>query len=215
MNKSLLIGVLIGLGLAGIAGAISLLGNAEDISSFEDCAAANNRIAESYPRQCFTEDGRVFVEDLENNQPQVNAADRRSLDIALPRSPKSAQQFAYTELVSRQTSRDDVARYVVEEIILGPTEDEKSDGFFTPIEFNGDSNCGGEDFTLEINESSAVAKLQFCRPLNTPGPGDDIRIQSSIVRSLSLLPEIASVIILDHTGNCFADLSGSNACLKN
>lgn len=36
------------------------------ISSFETCAAAGNPIAESYPPQCRTRDGRSFTEDVGN-----------------------------------------------------------------------------------------------------------------------------------------------------
>ena len=34
------------------------------VNSFEDCAAAGNPVMESYPRQCRTEDGRHFVEEI-------------------------------------------------------------------------------------------------------------------------------------------------------
>lgn len=34
------------------------------IMNFEECAAAGNPVMESYPRQCLTEDGRHFVEDI-------------------------------------------------------------------------------------------------------------------------------------------------------
>jgi hypothetical protein len=34
------------------------------IDSFEDCVAAGNAIMESYPRQCRTRDGRLFVEEI-------------------------------------------------------------------------------------------------------------------------------------------------------
>jgi len=34
------------------------------INSFEDCVAAGNPIMESYPRQCRTEDGKHFVEEI-------------------------------------------------------------------------------------------------------------------------------------------------------
>lgn len=34
------------------------------ISNFEECAAAGNPVMESYPRQCRTEDGRLFVEEI-------------------------------------------------------------------------------------------------------------------------------------------------------
>ncbi len=34
------------------------------ISSFEECVAAGNRVAESYPRQCTTATGEHFVEEI-------------------------------------------------------------------------------------------------------------------------------------------------------
>ena len=35
------------------------------VSTFEECAAAGNPVMESYPRQCRSEDGRLFVEEIE------------------------------------------------------------------------------------------------------------------------------------------------------
>lgn len=34
------------------------------ITNFEECAAAGNAVMESYPRQCRSKDGRLFVEEL-------------------------------------------------------------------------------------------------------------------------------------------------------
>ena len=34
------------------------------VSSFEDCVAAGNPVMESYPRQCRSADGQLFVEDV-------------------------------------------------------------------------------------------------------------------------------------------------------
>lgn len=36
------------------------------ISSFDECVAAGNPIAESYPPKCFTEDGQSFTQDIGN-----------------------------------------------------------------------------------------------------------------------------------------------------
>ena len=36
-----------------------------NIESFEECAAAGNPVMESYPRQCRTEDGKHFVEEVD------------------------------------------------------------------------------------------------------------------------------------------------------
>lgn len=34
------------------------------VANFEECAAGGNPVMESYPRQCRTADGRIFVEDV-------------------------------------------------------------------------------------------------------------------------------------------------------
>ena len=36
------------------------------IGNFEDCAAADNPVAESYPRQCRSAGGKTFIEDIGN-----------------------------------------------------------------------------------------------------------------------------------------------------
>jgi hypothetical protein len=44
----------------------------EQISSFEECAAAGYPIMESFPRQCRTSDGQYFVEEINEQNLQVN-----------------------------------------------------------------------------------------------------------------------------------------------
>lgn len=39
-------------------------GTKKEIKNFEDCAAAGGKIRESYPRQCQTPEGSVFIEEL-------------------------------------------------------------------------------------------------------------------------------------------------------
>ncbi len=43
---------------------------ARAIKNFEECAAAGYPVGESYPRQCWTPDGKHFVEELNDTQPQ-------------------------------------------------------------------------------------------------------------------------------------------------
>ena len=38
---------------------------AAQITSFEECVAAGNPVMESYPRQCRTDDGTLFVEQVQ------------------------------------------------------------------------------------------------------------------------------------------------------
>ncbi|UCD03475.1 MAG: hypothetical protein JSV63_04185 [Candidatus Aenigmatarchaeota archaeon] len=40
-------------------------GIADAVTSFEECAAAGNPVMESYPRQCRTPDGTLFVEEID------------------------------------------------------------------------------------------------------------------------------------------------------
>lgn len=42
----------------------------EVIASFEECAAAGNPIMESYPRQCRTAEGQLFVEEIGTQNPE-------------------------------------------------------------------------------------------------------------------------------------------------
>jgi hypothetical protein len=41
---------------------------APNISSFEECVAAGNPVMESYPEQCRTEDGTLFVRDIADTE---------------------------------------------------------------------------------------------------------------------------------------------------
>ncbi|HUT21980.1 MAG TPA: DUF333 domain-containing protein [Candidatus Bipolaricaulota bacterium] len=43
------------------------------ISDFDECADAGYAIMESYPRQCRTEDGRLFVEEINEDDNNLNA----------------------------------------------------------------------------------------------------------------------------------------------
>lgn len=55
--------------IIGIGGLVYFLGMKDQaataaITNFEECAAAGNPIMESNPRQCRTEDGRTFTEEV-------------------------------------------------------------------------------------------------------------------------------------------------------
>jgi hypothetical protein len=75
MQKSLSLSVIAATILAllmGIAIWFAFKSAPEDfsrITSFEECAAAGNPVMESYPRQCRSQDGQLFVEDISNENP--------------------------------------------------------------------------------------------------------------------------------------------------
>ncbi len=47
-----------------VAPTISVPAFEKTISTFEECVAARNIVRESFPRQCVTADGRVFIEGM-------------------------------------------------------------------------------------------------------------------------------------------------------
>ncbi|MBD1931065.1 GerMN domain-containing protein [Funiculus sociatus] len=135
----------------------------------------------------------------------------KKVKVFFPKNIRTSQDFTYVEPVLRTTSSASVAQFAIEQLIAGPTSQEKARGLSDPIEFKGTSNCG-KDFTLSI--TNGTAKLKFCKSVISGGTGDDARQKSSINNTLKQFPTINSVIILDRNGNCLSDQSGENTCLK-
>ena len=51
------------------------------IDSFQDCVDAGNPVMESYPRQCRTQDGRVFVENVSDEGVHQCTPDEKQADV--------------------------------------------------------------------------------------------------------------------------------------
>lgn len=139
----------------------------------------------------------------------ITAARSQQVRVFFPKNSRA--DLGYVEPVLRQTSSSRVAQFALEQVITGPSNSEKRQGFVAPISFRGASNCGG-DFTLAIN--SGVARVQFCRLVRSAGVGDDARILSSVTTTLRQFPSVRSVVVLDQSGNCLGDMSGENRCLR-
>ena len=129
--------------------------------------------------------------------------------------------------VDRTSPSTNVATFAVEQIVAGPTQDEKNQGLFSQLHdsITGPSNCagqnavGGSDFLLTLNKKGTVdeqgtATLQFCREITSPGGGSDDRIKAEVTATLTQFPTIQKVVILSKNGSCFGDESGLNICLK-
>ena len=144
--------------------------------------------------------------------PAVSApapATLKKIQVFFPK--RDSQDFTYVEPVLRTTSSQGLAQFSIEQLIAGPTSQEKARNLIAPIQLQGSSNCG-KDFTLSI--SNGVATLRFCKSVLSSGSGDDGRQKSSINTTLKQFSTINSVIILDRNGNCLGDQSGENICLK-
>lgn len=124
---------------------------------------------------------------------------------------RNVEDFTYVEPILRTTSSQGLAQFSIEQLIVGPTSQEKARNLIAPIQLRGSSNCG-KDFTLSI--SNGVATLRFCKSVLSSGSGDDGRQKSSINATLKQFTTINSVIILDRNGKCLSDQSGENTCLK-
>jgi hypothetical protein len=144
--------------------------------------------------------------------PAVSApapATLKKVQVFFPK--RNSEDFTYVEPVLRTTSSQGLAQFSIEQLIAGPTSQEKARNLIAPIQLRGSSNCG-KDFTLSI--SNGVATLRFCKSVLSSGSGDDGRQKSSINATLKQFSTINSVIILDRNGKCLSDQSGENTCLK-
>lgn len=52
------------------------------VTNFEECAAEGNPVMESYPRQCRTADGRIFVEEVSDVVPPNDGAAANGCAVA-------------------------------------------------------------------------------------------------------------------------------------
>jgi hypothetical protein len=174
-------------------------------------------VAESSTNQTETlsNTGRILSQQINLTQqasPAVSApapATLKKVQVFFPK--RNSEDFTYVEPVWRTTSNQGLAQFSIEQLIAGPTSQEKARNLMAPIQLRDRSNCG-KDFTLSI--SNGVATLKFCKSVLSSGVGDDGRQKSSINATLKQFSTINSVIILDKNGNCLSDQSGENTCLK-
>lgn len=145
--------------------------------------------------------------------PQVEAAIPmpQRVRVFFPKNPEQQTNLSYVEPVWRQVTNTAVAQSAINQVLAGPTLQERKQGFVAPIKLSGASNCG-QDFTLSI--VSGVARLRFCKQVVSAGIGDDARAISSINATLKQFSTVRSVVILDNTGRCLGDMSGENRCLR-
>lgn len=126
---------------------------------------------------------------------------------------EAAQRDSLGEVaaVTRQTNSLGVARFALQELIEGPTPAEQRRGLMDTIELRGESTCGGQDFTISLEQG--VATVRFCRQVVRAGIGDDARIENAVKKTLEQFSTIQEVVLLNPQGDCLIDPSGENLCL--
>lgn len=131
--------------------------------------------------------------------------------VFFSKRPESDNDPGATFAVSRTSPDKGVGKFAVSELIKGPSEAEKSQGYFTAVRLrSGESNCNGQDFTLNIENKTAT--LKFCRQFDHVGSVADGQAESELRATLRQFSSVEKVIILNRDNNCEFDLSGMNLC---
>lgn len=135
-----------------------------------------------------------------------------ALNVYFSKHPESDDNPTRVFPVERTSPDSGVASYVIEQLLIGPTDAEEAAGYFSNVKVRSEaSDCDGRDFTISITDR--VATLRFCRTFDAIGSVSDGQAQEVIKASLLQFESIDEVVILGKDGNCQFDLSGENRCL--
>lgn len=163
----------------------------------------------TYDRDLQPEFDRV-VADISNSLRGID--DERQISVFFPKeNPDSEEGLGAVEPVIRTTDRVDVAEFAVEQLLEGPTEAESYFVDPVPVEIAGESVCGGQDFTVDIEGETAI--VQFCRRVIRGGVGDVAKLENSIKKTVRQFSSVDEVVLLNRDGNCLIDFSENNECL--
>lgn len=143
---------------------------------------------------------------------ETSADKETTVKVYFSKTPDSENDFDLAFDVDRSTDRSDISTFAIEQLIAGPTTQEQSKKYYTPLELSGDSNCSQKDFLLNLKDT--VAALKFCRDIKSAGIGTDARITSTITKTLKQFPAIKEIKILTKDSHCFGDQSGMDKCLN-
>jgi hypothetical protein len=140
------------------------------------------------------------------------------LDLYFSKDPESEDDYSYFASVDRVTTRLDVATFLTEEYLKGPSATEQAAGFYVgdidgpEPTFTDASNCSGKDFGINIVDR--VATLRFCRTLVAIGGAYDARFLEGLKYNINQFDTVDRTIVLDKSGHCLFDLSGTDECLE-
>jgi hypothetical protein len=222
-NNIVVVGLLIAL-ILGLIGFIIywMVLRKPEVASYADCVAAGYKVdASSSPQKCTTPEGKVYEQELSGTQTTTTPGASGSptetptestIKVYFSKDPESYDDPTVVEGVVRTPSKADIASFALEQLILGPSAEEKALKLFTELKLSGISNCGGKDFKIETDSAAKKATITFCRPIDSPGVLSDARIKSEIEKTMNELSTVDSTVIITSSGNCFGDQSGMNTC---
>lgn len=143
---------------------------------------------------------------------QVSVSPRATtVKVFFSKHPESDNDPSKTFAVDRTTRDSGVGKFAVAQLLAGPTTSESAAGYFTPgLDLSGASDCGGQDFSLNI--SGGKATLQFCRASSLRGVVADGQLESELKDTLLQFPSVQKAVILNVQGDCLFNASGMNLC---
>jgi hypothetical protein len=134
------------------------------------------------------------------------------LKVFFSKHPDSDNDPSKTFGVERISPDLGVGTFAVAELLKGPTDTEKNQGYFASARLRGgdDSICDNRDFILTIDGTTAT--LRFCRQFDHVGVISDGQAESEIKATLTQFSNIKKVIILNKKSDCEFNLSDQNLC---
>ena len=117
--------------------------------------------------------------------------------------------------VARVSPTSAAAQFAADAVIAGPTAAEQRDGYHSAWNreaFSADSDCGDQDYTLAIEDSTAT--IQFCRRVLLGGVVTDSQMHAQLTATLMQFATVDRVAILNRDGHCMFELSDEDRCLQ-
>ncbi len=134
-------------------------------------------------------------------------------------NPAESTDFETLVKTKRETANDDLYSFAVDELIKGPNDKEKDLGYIPTFILSGESNCGDNNYTIEIHGN--VINVKFCKDIyfqQNPGlegawAGISLageRRAYKAIESTLIFNGINKVIVKDKYGACYAYSAGVN-----
>lgn len=155
--------------------------------------------------------GYCFADLKSGNECLTGLAEK----VYFSKHPDSDNRPALVYPVNRSSPDLQVATFAIQQLIAGPTQAEKQQGYFTPLEgaFSGTSIFGSSDFKITLNfngtkPDAGTATLQFGRDMKGLGDTGAALATNEIVTTLTQFPTIQRVVILNKDGSHFDNMLG-------
>jgi hypothetical protein len=136
------------------------------------------------------------------------------VQVMFSRRPESDVDPGAVFAVERVARDTGVARFVIDELLGGPTPGEADEGYFSMwsrFGYGDETDCDSR-YSLSLVEGTAT--VRFCTTVMLLGAVADGQARSAMRSTLEQFATIERVRILDRFGHCMFDLSGLDHCLE-